>query len=138
MRRKILFIFFISSLLFLLDRCIKQFSSEFSGACNQGVSFGLFIGWGLSLSLFGIFLFFILFSFLESTLQSWWFLFGTSIFLAGAASNILDRFYFGCIRDTFHFSHWFIFNVSDILLFFGALCLILALFFKKNRPLSTS
>tara|TARA_B110000914_G_C15081198_1_gene272917 strand:- start:229 stop:456 length:228 start_codon:yes stop_codon:yes gene_type:complete len=49
--------------------------------------------------------------------------------LGGALSNFFDRIYYSAVPDfiDLHFNsfHWFIFNVADIFITIGVICLIL-------------
>jgi signal peptidase II len=55
---------------------------------------------------------------------------------AGAIGNLFDRLYYAAVPDfiDLHINnfHWFIFNVADIFISFGVICLILVeLIFDK-------
>ena len=60
------------------------------------------------------------------------------VILGGSLGNLFDRFYYGSVPDfidiNFKGYHWFIFNVSDIFITVGGICLIIAelLMNKKN------
>ena len=59
-----------------------------------------------------------------------------SIF-SGSVGNLYDRFYYSAVPDfiDFHLNdfHWFIFNVADIFISLGVICLIFVeIFFKKE------
>ena len=59
-----------------------------------------------------------------------------SIF-SGSVGNLYDRFYYSAVPDfiDFHINdfHWFIFNVADVFISVGVLCLIIAEFiFNKT------
>ena len=59
-----------------------------------------------------------------------------SIF-SGSAGNLFDRLYYSAVPDfiDFHLNdfHWFIFNVADIFISLGVICLIFVeIFFKKE------
>ena len=59
-----------------------------------------------------------------------------SFIFAGAISNLFDRYYYSVVPDfiDLHINgfHWFIFNVADIFISFGVICLILVeLIFDK-------
>ena len=59
-----------------------------------------------------------------------------SIF-SGSVGNLFDRFYYSAVPDfiDFHLNdfHWFIFNVADIFISLGVICLIFVeIFFKKK------
>ena len=53
--------------------------------------------------------------------------------LGGSLGNLFDRIYYSAVPDfiDFHINdfHWFIFNVADIFICVGVLCLIIAEFF---------
>ena len=56
--------------------------------------------------------------------------------LGGALGNFFDRVYYSAVPDfiDFYFNgfHWFIFNVADIFISIGLLCLIYVEIIKKN------
>ena len=62
--------------------------------------------------------------------------------LGGAISNFFDRIYYSAVPDfiDLHYGdfHWFIFNVADIFITIGVICLILdeLFFYKKNNETS--
>ena len=55
----------------------------------------------------------------------------------GSIGNLFDRIYYSAVPDfiDFHISnfHWFIFNVADIFITLGIVCLILAEIFTNNE-----
>ena len=55
----------------------------------------------------------------------------------GALGNLFDRVYFSAVPDyiDFHIGnfHWFIFNVADIFITLGVICLILVELFDKKK-----
>ena len=58
--------------------------------------------------------------------------------LGGALGNFFDRIYYSAVPDfiDFHINqfHWFIFNVADIFITMGIICLIYAeIFFNKGK-----
>ena len=60
------------------------------------------------------------------------------IILGGSLGNLFDRFTYSAVPDFIDFNfkgyHWFIFNVADIFITFGIICLIFAelLNYKKD------
>ena len=57
--------------------------------------------------------------------------------LGGALGNLFDRLYYSAVPDfiDFHINnfHWFIFNIADIFISLGVICLIFAeIIFKKK------
>ena len=60
-----------------------------------------------------------------------------SIIVGGALGNLIDRIRYSSVTDfiDFHISnfHWFVFNIADIFVSLGVICLIVAeIFFNKN------
>jgi len=61
--------------------------------------------------------------------------------LGGATGNLFDRIYYSAVPDfiDFHINgfHWFIFNLADIFITIGIMCLILdeIIFYKKNNEI---
>ena len=58
--------------------------------------------------------------------------------LGGSLGNLFDRIYYSAVPDfidlNYNNFHWFVFNVADIFISTGILCLILVeLFFNKNE-----
>ena len=57
--------------------------------------------------------------------------------LGGSLGNLFDRIYYSAVPDfiDFHINnfHWFIFNVADIFITLGIICLIYAEIFNKNE-----
>ena len=57
--------------------------------------------------------------------------------LGGSLGNIFDRIYYSAVPDfiDFHINnfHWFVFNVADIFITFGIICLIFDEIFTKNK-----
>ena len=60
-----------------------------------------------------------------------------SMIVGGALGNLIDRIRYSSVPDfiDFHISnfHWFVFNIADIFVSLGVICLIVAeIFFDKN------
>ena len=60
-----------------------------------------------------------------------------SIIVGGALGNLIDRIRYSAVPDfiDLHISnyHWFVFNIADIFVSLGVICLIVAeIFFNKN------
>ena len=64
------------------------------------------------------------------------------LILSGALGNLFDRIYYLAVPDfiDLHINdfHWFIFNVADIFITIGVICLILdeLFFYKKNNEIN--
>ena len=63
--------------------------------------------------------------------------FAFSVIIGGALGNFYDRIYFKAVPDfiDLHYKdfHWFTFNIADIFITIGVLCLITKGFFVKNK-----
>ena len=60
------------------------------------------------------------------------------IILGGSLGNLFDRIYYSAVPDfidlNYNNFHWFVFNVADIFITVGIMCLILVeLFFNKHE-----
>ena len=118
---------------------INQFLS-FNLVWNKGIAFGLFSFeksaiYNFITSIIVIINLIILYlAFIYKDIRAYFFI----VILGGSLGNLFDRFYYGSVPDfidiNFKGYHWFIFNVSDIFITVGVICLIIAelLMNKKN------
>tara|TARA_B100001996_G_scaffold319320_1_gene263114 strand:+ start:282 stop:779 length:498 start_codon:yes stop_codon:yes gene_type:complete len=108
---------------------------------NKGIGFGLF-SFDQSLIYNGITLFILLINLIilyliykEKTPKTYF----LAIILGGSCGNLFDRYYYSAVPDFIDLNykgyHWFIFNVADIFITLGIICLILAelLNYKKKN-----
>ena len=60
--------------------------------------------------------------------------------LGGSLGNLFDRIYYNAVPDfiDLHYNdfHWFIFNVADIFITIGVICLIFAEFFLNKKKIN--
>jgi len=149
--------FFILLIIFLIDRITKIYIlniAEDSGSVDIYVNsfLNLFLVWNTGIG-FG------LFSFVESTIYNFITLiiviinliiiyliykskdiigYFLLIILGGSLGNLFDRINYSAVPDFIDFNfkgyHWFIFNVADIFITLGIICLIFAelLNYKKD------
>tara|TARA_B100001027_G_scaffold105260_1_gene72442 strand:+ start:16 stop:513 length:498 start_codon:yes stop_codon:yes gene_type:complete len=108
---------------------------------NTGIGFGLFsLENNLYYNLFtGIIILinFVLlyFAIIETKIKSFFLM----IILGGSLGNLFDRVYYRAVPDFIDLNyagyHWFIFNVADIFITIGIICLIFFefIFYKKNN-----
>ena len=99
---------------------------------NKGIGFGLFsfdkssIYNGITLFILLINLIIVYLIFKEKSPKTYF----LTIILGGSCGNLFDRYYYSAVPDfidiNFKGYHWFIFNVADIFITLGILCLILA------------
>ena len=107
---------------------------------NTGIGFGLFsfdqsLMYNLITTLIILINLFIGYLIIKSEdIRSYFFL----IILGGSLGNLFDRIYYSAVLDLIDISymgyHWFIFNVADIFISLGIICLIFAeLLNYKNK-----
>ncbi len=155
--KKIIFYFLILAVIFLLDRFSKLYILNLAGVngvvdiyinsflniilvWNTGIGFGL-LSFDES-SIYNIVTFFIILInavilylvFKSNNFKSYFFI----IILGGSLGNLFDRIYYSAVPDfidlNYNNFHWFVFNVADIFITLGILCLILVeLFFDKDE-----
>ena len=146
----------LTLLIFLIDRISKIYvinlDKNFSGAeifsskflniyliWNEGIAFGLFSSNENNiyniLTLLIIFVIIIIFYMITKSqgLQKYSLL----MILGGALGNVFDRILYKSVPDfiDFHINefHWFIFNVADIFITIGVICMILTELIASNK-----
>tara|TARA_Y100000768_G_scaffold236717_1_gene179048 strand:+ start:299 stop:796 length:498 start_codon:yes stop_codon:yes gene_type:complete len=121
-----------------VDIYINSFFSLFL-VWNKGIGFGLFsfdqtyIYNGITLFILLINLIIIYLIFKEKNINSYF----LSLILGGSLGNLFDRYYYGAVPDfidlNYNGYHWFIFNVADIFITIGIICLILGEFLNYKK-----
>ena len=106
---------------------------------NKGVAFGLLsmdqsLIYNIITFIIGIIIIIILFMLLRKNNIERYFLLSIA---GGALGNFYDRIIYAAVPDfiDLHYAdfHWFVFNVADIFITVGVLCLILVEFFYNNK-----
>ena len=147
--KKIIIYISVLTLIFFLDRISKIYILQYASnnldtniyinqflnlnlVWNKGIAFGLFsfeksLIYNLITTLIIIINLIILYLlFIYKDIRSYFFL----MILGGSLGNLFDRLYYGSVPDfidiNFQQYHWFIFNVSDIFITLGVICLIIA------------
>ena len=132
---------FISSLLTFLKFRLGAITPflNFYLIWNKGIAFGLFSfdqNFIYNLITFLIVLITVIILIVAVRSEDYKGYFFISIF-SGSVGNLYDRFYYSAVPDfiDFHINdfHWFIFNVADVFISVGVICLIIAEFiFNKT------
>ena len=114
-----------------VDIYVNSFFSLFL-VWNKGIGFGLFsfdqnsIYKGITLFILIINLIIIYLIYKEKDPKTYF----LAIILGGSVGNLFDRYYYSAVPDfidlNYNSYHWFIFNVADIFITLGIICLILA------------
>ena len=154
--KKLSIYLFLTSFIFILDRVSKLYIlkiAELNNSVdiyistylnlyliwNKGIAFGLFSFEEnfvyhlvtILITLITLIIVFIIYK--TKDFRAYFFIF----ILSGSLGNLFDRIYYSSVPDfiDFHINdfHWFIFNVADIFITLGVLCLIFVeIFYKKN------
>lgn len=96
--------------------------------CNRGIAGGFFVNnFIIFLALVALILIFRYCKQAESNFASFCF----TVLIAGGIVNVLDRIFFGCVRDYFSFFSFSVFNLPDTVIVFGAI-LILSSYAKQS------
>ena len=155
--KKVFIYLLIISFAFFLDRISKIYIlnlAESSGAVNipltsflnfilvwnTGIGFGLFSFDGstmynlITILIVIVNLIIIYLMLISDDIRGYLF----SIILGGSLGNLFDRLYYSAVPDFIDFNynnyHWFVFNVADIFISVGIMCLIFVeLFFNKSN-----
>ena len=106
---------------------------------NKGIAFGLFSAnegtiYNIITVIIGFMIIIILFIMLKNNNIQRYFL---GLIAGGALGNFYDRIIYTAVPDFidlhFYGFHWFVFNVADIFITVGVLCLILVELFYNNK-----
>ena len=123
-----------------VDIYVNSFFSLFL-VWNKGIGFGLFsfdkssIYHGISLIILIINVIIVYLIYKENPPKTYF----LAIILGGSLGNLFDRYYYSAVPDfidlNYNGYHWFIFNVADIFITLGIICLILVEFlnYKKSN-----
>ncbi len=122
-----------------VDIYINEFINIFL-ICNTGIGFGLlsfydkkiYLIISIIIILINLILIYLVFN--SDRLRSY----SDLIILGGSFGNLFDRFYYSAVPDFIDLNykgfHWFVFNVADIFISFGIICLIFMEIFKYKQP----
>lgn len=123
--------YFVLPLVFL-DQAAKFIAFKyFIYTCNSYGVFGLATG-GLPIYI-GVLLLVSYSIFIEKRKYA---LLGLAFIFSGGLSNIIDRLFYGCVRDFIRILHFPTFNFADVLITIGLGLVIFSLFRNKNDKYS--
>ncbi len=155
MLKKNIVIFYIATIIFILDRLSKYYILELSKSVekldmpitsflnfnlvfNNGIAFGLLSVDGkfyyniITLIIIAITFLVLVMAIKTKGIEKYCF----SMIFGGSLGNIFDRLYYSSVIDfiDIHINniHWFIFNFADIFISIGVMLLIILEFFKKK------
>ena len=158
LNKKVIIYFLVTLVIFSLDRISKIYVINIAEAYghvdifindflniiliwNTGIGFGLLsfdqkVIYNLITIIIVIIKFFIFYLiFVSEGLKPYYLI----LILGGSLGNLFDRIYYAAVPDFIDFNyngfHWFIFNIADIFITLGIICLIFdeIIFNKKNK-----
>tara|TARA_B100001029_G_scaffold179529_1_gene189398 strand:- start:121 stop:618 length:498 start_codon:yes stop_codon:yes gene_type:complete len=158
LNKKVIIYFLVTLVIFSLDRISKIYVINIAEAYghvdifindflniiliwNTGIGFGLLsfdqkVIYNLITIIIVIINFFIFYLiFVSEGLKPYYLI----LILGGSLGNLFDRIYYAAVPDFIDFNyngfHWFIFNIADIFITLGIICLIFdeIIFNKKNK-----
>ena len=113
--------FFITgALLVALDQLSKLF---ISGSRNYGAAFGILQGWKWLFILAGLFVLGFIYYY-KDKVKDYGFI-GLILLFSGVVGNLIDRLYFGYVRDFIDVGFWPSFNLADSYNTLGVILLII-------------
>ncbi len=136
-KNKILFILVCSCVFFVACREANDFFAEKVLICNTGIALGLEVSRTiLFLMIIAVCIsIFFLFQHRQNThwIQTKTVLFGGSIFLGGALSNIVNRVQIGCVPDYFSLFFFPYFNLADVGISSGAILISISMLTDSQK-----
>jgi signal peptidase II len=126
-------IFGLIALFVFTDQIVKFAIRHFGGfyVCNKNLAFGIKIPdllfWIFSAGVITV-LIYLLYKkrFIYNTLC-------LMLILSGAFSNMIDRYYFGCVIDFIDLKFWPVFNLADVFITVGGIMIILEILKMKYK-----
>ena len=131
---KLFLSFVIAIVVFIIDRLLKGFFIDRTIACNEGIAFGVHISRWMLFASIGFFILIFMYWLAKAIIKKDILtIFGMSLVLSGALSNLIDRLLYGCVSDYIHIIPYFPwFNVADMAIFFGGIVFVFN-HFGKNQ-----
>ena len=100
---------------------------------NKGAAFGLGEGNAFVFILVAVLVSVIMIYYYKKQEKNFWLSLGVSLILSGAWGNLIDRVMKSSVTDMFNFHIWPVFNIADIAVCLGCLCLIIYVFKEPNH-----
>jgi len=132
--------------LFVFDRMLKNlfgFSERYwpvwgdwvylAFVANPGIAFGIALADWLIISLTAVIMIYLIHLLIRSwQMQNWWEILAIILILAGAASNLLDRIFYGVVIDYIVVSQLTVLNLADVMITMGVVGLVGVHLFPPN------
>ncbi len=122
-------------ILIAIDQIVKWFvlqSQEIESICNYGIAMGIILPQIIFVILWGAIMMCVIYFWLQKISEKFFIQLPYILILSGGVSNIIDRFYYGCVVDYIPFLNISSFNIADAFITVGAV-LILWQNFKSSK-----
>lgn len=103
---------------------------------NRGIAFGMFSGQRLTFILITILVLALLsYVYSKTKVRSGWMKWGVALIYGGAIGNLIERLAKGYVVDflDFRLIHFPVFNLADVAICIGAVCLMIHFFLEKEE-----
>jgi len=122
-------------ILIAIDQFAKWFvlqSQTIETSCNYGIAMGIILPQIVFVLLWGIIMVCVIYFWMQRVFEKFFVQLSYILILAGGVSNIIDRFYYGCVVDYIPFLNISSFNIADTFITVGAI-IILWQNFKNSK-----
>jgi len=118
---------FLMGILIAIDQIIKVFvlqSKTIVHLCNHGIAMGIMLSQQVFIVMWGLLILCVVYFWWQHITKSYWMQLPYILILAGGLSNIVDRFYYGCVIDYIPFLNISSFNIADTFITVGAVIIL--------------
>ena len=126
---------FLIGILIAIDQFVKWFvlqSQTIETLCNYGIAMGISLPQIVFVLLWGIIMISVIYFWMQRLSEKFFIQLPYILILAGGVSNIIDRFYYGCVVDYIPFLNISSFNIADVFITIGAVIILWQNFFEKK------
>ncbi len=127
---------FLMGILIAIDQIVKWFvlqSQEIESMCNYGIAMGIILPQIIFVILWGVIMMCVIYFWLQKISEKFFIQLPYILILSGGVSNIIDRFYYGCVVDYIPFLNISSFNIADAFITIGAVLILGHNFFEKEK-----
>lgn len=126
---------FLMGVLIVIDQVVKWFvlrSQEIESLCNYGIAMGIILPQVAFVILWGAIMMCVIYFWIQRISEKFFVQLPYILILSGGVSNIIDRFYYGCVVDYIPFLSISSFNIADAFITMGAVIILWQNFFEKK------
>lgn len=127
---------FLMGILIIIDQIIKVFvlqSKTIAHLCNNGIAMSIMLPQQVFIVMWGFLILCVVYFWWQHITKSYWIQLPYILILAGGLSNIIDRFYYGCVIDYIPFLNISSFNIADVFITVGAVIILWQSFINNEE-----